>query len=107
MFNRLSALVVIAVLGAPAVHGLEDPTRPPMVQRAAVKPQRYVPQLKSILVSETRRLALIDDRVMAEGDKFDGLALLRVDHDAVQLRIASGEHITLRLTSNKIRKERR
>jgi len=96
----------VSVTCVQAVSALEDPTRPPAKPTAAhAKVQRAMPQLKSILVSPQRRIAVIDDRVLAEGERTAGYELVRIDSRAVVVRLGGGELITLSMASNKIQKE--
>ena len=107
MYKLTTRLILLAVAAFAAGAGaLEDPTRPPVVEkRAAVAPQTALPQLKSILVSPERRVALIDDQILAVGDSAGAIQLLRVDTDSVVVRTSRGERITLTLQSKRIHKE--
>lgn len=97
---------MLSMTSGPAVLALEDPTRPPVKPTAkATKVKRAMPQLRSILVSPLRRIAVIDDRVLAEGGRTAGYELVRIDSQAVVLRLGGGELITLSMASNKIQKE--
>lgn len=98
----LTCLLLFAVQTAVAI---EDPTRPVTQGRVLAATVRALPQLKTIIVSPNRRLAMIDDRVLAEGEYGGAIKLLRVETDAVVVRLGSGEEMRLTLASNKIHKE--
>ncbi|MBD3657766.1 MULTISPECIES: hypothetical protein [Marinobacter] len=90
---RLICRVVIVVstlfglATAPAsARPLTDPTRPPAgeVQQRAATPQRNF-TLGSVMLGKQRRFAIIDGQVRQEGQRFDGVRLLRVHPDNVEL----------------------
>ena len=95
-----------AVLLSGNALALEDPTRPPQkAAKAQTVAKAARPSLQTILVGPDRRLAMIDDRVMAEGDRAGAIELLEVDDGAVVIRTGTGERLTLTLRSEKIFKE--
>ena len=100
----VTCLLLCAVQNAGAI---EDPTRPFAHRPVLAVPVRVVPKLRSIIVSPTRRLAVIDDQVLSEGEQAGEIKLLRVDTDAVVVSLGNGEQIRLTLGSNKIHKEMR
>lgn len=97
-------LLAALVLAAPAAlaQRLGDPTKPtaldgPDEDRAAeVAAQGPRWRLQSTLVADTRRLAVINGRTVAQGERVDGARLLEVRQDGVTLEL-DGERITLRL----------
>lgn len=97
-------LVLLAALGAcPAAHAqgaLVDPTRPPTVMPAeALGAAQPAGRLQSILISGTRKLAVIDGVTVPLGGKVDGATLVAIDETGVKLR--RGEAIeTLKLYPN-------
>jgi MSHA biogenesis protein MshK len=107
MAERLSApLLLFAVLSAcPAAHAqgaLADPTRPPSIAPAAqAAGEASAPpgRLQSILISGTRKLAVIDGVTVPLGGKVDGATLVAIDETEVKLK--RGEVIeTLKLYPN-------
>lgn len=85
------------------IDGIEisDPTRPLdwRTEKKTVSTSKTVrPKLRlsSILISPARRLAIINGRSVAEGGTVDGVKVLRVVADGVQLRW-KGEQWTARL----------
>ena len=103
---RRCLCILLSVTSIPAAFALEDPTRP-HVKQAVVRPgvQRAMPQLKSILMSPQRRIAVIDDRVLVEGEHTASFELVRIEPRAVVVRLGGGELITLSMASDKIQKE--
>ena len=99
---RRPALLALALLAAmPAVEqsGLGDPTRPtslsePGAGAAAAQGPRW--RLQSTLVADTRRVAVINGRTVAQGGKIDGAKLLEIRKDGVTLE-HDGQRIVLRL----------
>jgi MSHA biogenesis protein MshK len=106
MAERLSApLVLFAVLSAcPAAHAqgaLADPTRPPTIMHSDAAGDAAQPsgRLQSILISATRKLAVIDGVTVPLGGKVDGATLVAIDETEVKLK--RGELIeTLKLYPN-------
>jgi len=107
MAQRLSVrLMLLAVLGVcPAAHAqgaLADPTRPPSVASAAQPSGDAAAasgRLQSILISATRKLAVIDGMTVPLGGKVDGATLIAIDETEVKLK--RGEAIeTLKLYPN-------
>lgn len=105
MAQRLSMrLMLLAALGAcAAAHAqgaLVDPTRPPTVMSAeAGEAGQPAGRLQSILISGTRKLAVIDGVTVPLGGKVDGATLVAIDETGVKLK--RGEAIeTLKLYPN-------
>ena len=98
---KLLTLLIVASLCAPAVGAdkLRDPTRPLAATvrsgaavPAAARPSAPVvpPQLQLVLVGGSRRYAVIDGELLAEGDDIRGLRLLQIVNDAVVLKTPNG-----------------
>lgn len=106
MAQRLNMrLVLLAALGAcPMAHAqgaLVDPTRPPSYAPAGATADAAQPagRLQSILVSATRKLAVIDGVTVPLGGKVDGATLVAIDETEVKLK--RGDAIeTLKLYPN-------
>ncbi len=107
MDERLKARAVIAVLAwsasaaALAQASMADPTRPPL-GAAEADPAgsgaatRGGMRLQSVLISNTRRLAVIDGRTVPLGGEIGGATLTSISETAVTLR--RGDEVeTLRL----------
>jgi MSHA biogenesis protein MshK len=108
--NRQWALALafaVTTAAAGAQSGLGDPTKPtaltaPEEERAAQGPRW---RLQSTLVADTRRLAVINGRTVAQGGRIDGATLLEVRQDGVTLEVA-GERIRLRLLNEAVNVKR-
>lgn len=108
MAERLSLLVAWTALAvgawslahaASAQGVLVDPTKPPMVTHTArgsaaepAAPQR----LRSILISPTRRLAVIDGHTVTEGSRLDAATVVQIAETRVTLKQGT-EVLTLEL----------
>jgi MSHA biogenesis protein MshK len=104
-------LSLFAALALPAVADvLADPTRPPAnwqpepTQAGAQKPG--APQLTSILVSHSRRVAVIDGVSLSEGETANGLTVVHIDKSWVDARVRDTS-IRLSLADANVMKERR
>jgi len=101
VFSR-RALIVAAVLAAAGAARAEDaPVRDPM------QPFRYVASagagggvvavprfaLTAVLISPTRRVAIVNGKPYERGESVDGAEIVRIDPDAVHLRQHGNEVI--------------
>lgn len=81
--------VALAVLAPGAfAQGLPDPTRPPATLYNAAGSggsARSGPQLQSVLVSQGRRVAVIDGETYRVGDSYQGKRLVSVSDSEVVL----------------------
>lgn len=100
-----AALLGLALLApcasALAQTGLGDPTKPtalsdPDEVAAAQAAQGPRWRLQSTLVADTRRVAVINGRTVAQGERVDGAQLVEIRQDGVTLE-HEGQRITLRL----------
>ena len=89
-------LMLIAASSA-AQAQLADPTRPPTVSGAqGGEAGRRGPRLQSVLISGTRKLAVIDGVTVPLGGKVDGATVISIAETEVKLR--QGEEVqTLKL----------
>lgn len=90
------ALLSLALLGVWPVQAMQDPTRPPVAEakaRAVAVQQNLSPrwELHSTLVSSARRTAVINDRVVSQGDRINGATVVSIQPAAVLLRVAGRE----------------
>jgi len=104
-------LSLLAVLSLPAAADvLTDPTRPPAnwePKPSGTQSQAAaVPRLTSVLVSETRRVAVIDGVTLAEGETVNGVTVVHVARDWVDATVR-GAPIRLSLTDANVIKEPR
>jgi MSHA biogenesis protein MshK len=104
-------LSLFAVLALPAVADvLADPTRPPANWQPepaqSATPKQGAPQLTSILVSHSRRVAVIDGVALSEGETANGLTVVHIDKGWVDARLHDAS-IRLSLADANVTKERR
>ena len=104
-------LSLFAVLSLPAAADvLTDPTRPPAnwepKPTAAQSQTAAVPRLTSVLVSATRRVAVIDGVPLAEGETANGVTVVHVARDWVDASVR-GAPMRLALTDANVIKEPR
>ena len=112
MQNRVSTIILklwfLAAIYFPLVVSaqtvLQDPTRPPSASDAthyvapkAVGRPRW--SLSSTLVSTERRTAVINNKVVSQGDRVNGATVVSIDSSSVRLR-AGGREITLVMYKN-------
>lgn len=95
-------ILFMAFLGTPSVapasaQGLTDPTRPPAelavkapVTEGAASP---VHQLQSVIISPTRRAAIINGVVVELGGKYGDAVLAKVSEDEVVLRSGTSREV--------------
>ncbi len=116
MRSRCSMLTVSAVLLAgplltDGAEVLRDPTRPyaaapvaePTGARAIAKAKATGFNVTTILVSEKRRVAIVNGKRVSEGDKVDGATVVKILADRLQLDL-HGKEITTRLLPDALRK---
>ena len=98
----LLAALLVACASARAQGGLVDPTRPPIVsptEAAESSAANAGSRLQSVLISGSRRLAVIDGVTVPLGGKVDGATLVAIAETEVKLR--RGEEVeTLKLYPN-------
>jgi MSHA biogenesis protein MshK len=85
---QVCALAVVLVLGSASAETLVDPTRPPagFGQNDATSADISAPVLQSILISATRRIAIISGKTLHTGDKFGDAQLVSINDNEVVLR---------------------
>ncbi len=95
-------VVLMAFVGAPSVapasaQGLTDPTRPPAdlavkapVIEGAASP---VHQLQSVIISPTRKAAIINGVLVELGGKYGDAVLAKVSEDEVVLRSGTSREV--------------
>lgn len=95
------AAIALLCASAPAAAqtGFGDPTRPtslsePEAAARVVQGPRW--RLQSTLVADSRRVAVINGRTVAQGERVDGAQLVEVRPDGVTLE-EGGERFRLRL----------
>jgi MSHA biogenesis protein MshK len=109
MAKRLSRLIRWAALtvgacslahSAGAQSALVDPTKPPSMAagtaRGGAPEQAASQRLQSILISPTRKLAVIDGRTVTEGSRIEAATVVQIAETRVTLR-QGAELMTLEL----------
>ncbi|MGQ0586740.1 MAG: general secretion pathway protein GspB [Gammaproteobacteria bacterium] len=101
--SRVLAAGAVALAGLLAAGEspaqLRDPTQPtPLEETAPARPVQSGPRwrLQSTLVADDRRLAVINGRTVAQGERIDGATVQEVRQGGVTLEI-EGRRIELRL----------
>jgi MSHA biogenesis protein MshK len=85
-----AAQAIAAEAGAvPPAERLVDPTRPPYGGVGASRASAAGPELQSVLISPTRRLAVIDGQTVPLGGKFRDATLTRITESGVELHNGS------------------
>lgn len=65
---------------------LRDPMRPYSIERSVERAARVArPRVSAILISSTRRVAVIDGETYLEGDVFAGAEIVRIEPKSVHL----------------------
>lgn len=88
--------------GAPAIEGLTDPTRP---LHYASGGDSYLDELKkkyilnSVIVSDQRRVAVINGKRVKEGDRVRNALVSRIAKSQVTL-VIDGTRVDIHLSSN-------
>lgn len=99
MADRLTCLVVAMLFPVIAVaEELADPTRPPAIMAEPVAAvsgatESQPTRLTSILISRTRRAAIIDGETVELGDKHGTDRLIEVSEGSVVLKGAQGRQV--------------
>ena len=105
MFSRplffRSGLVILLFISAD-VWSLSDPTRPSGYH--SVAPEQQGLRLESILFSETRKVAVINGNVVAEGDSIGRTKIIQISSDSVKVN-RDGKSKILELKRTSIRQE--
>ena len=73
---------------------MTDPTRPPIAVKQTAKTSKESPRttlLSAVLFSDDRRVAVIDGRVLREGDRVGDAVVTEIFADGVKL--ARGGHV--------------
>ena len=112
MFESRTKIILVMVtlflfVVMPAQAAMEDPTRPPTAKSkiyvSPKKNKRPVWVLTSTLISAGRRTAVINDRVVARGDRINGARVMSIQPSVVRLR-KNGREITLMMLKKNIKK---
>jgi hypothetical protein len=91
-------LVLAGVIGSPSAQAQEittDPTRPAvgLVVEAPEGAAAPANQLQSVVISPTRRAAMINGVVVEQGQKYGDAVLMRVAEDRVVLKSGTSQQV--------------
>jgi MSHA biogenesis protein MshK len=109
--NRVALALLLCIAGAAFAQPgtLVDPTRPPSVageSGASESAAPTGPRLQSVLISPTRRVAVISGSTVVQGGKYGSATVVDISEGAVLLRYADRKE-TLHLISGVVKRERR
>ena len=95
MFKRVlvGVMMAIVMVAASSADELRDPTKPPQARPSSQQPAaitRY--SLDSILVSDSRRIAVINGVSLAAGERVGNATVRRIARDRVLLEINGKTH---------------
>lgn len=103
MFKLLQlGLLTLILLVSQQAQCLQDPTRPTSY-RAVGKKQQL--KLESVLVSPSRRVAVINGQVVGEGDKIGSAKVIQIRKEGVKIS-NNGKLVELVLKRPAIRQEK-
>jgi MSHA biogenesis protein MshK len=108
--NRALVLPLLCYACATWAQGgaLVDPTRPPTLTTASGREESAAPsgpQLQSVLISPTRRVAVISGSTVVQGGKYGNATVSSISEGAVLLRYADRKE-TLHLLPRVMKRER-
>ncbi len=108
-FYLISSALLLSLVAEADSGKLRDPTRPEVFSQSARndpdKTTASLPRLSSVLIGGDRRLAVIDGRVMAEGDVNNGVRVRRITSGRVVVTLDDRTPVTLLLDTAGIHKE--
>ena len=100
------AMLLVSSASAQRPAPLADPTRPPAVGPAAEVVVPEGPRLQSVLISPTRRTAVISGKTVALGARFGDASVESINEGTVVLKYADRRD-TLQLIPGMDKRERR
>lgn len=110
MNRALLLLLLGATSAAFAQRGtLVDPTRPPMVALESAEAESAKPagpRLQSVLISPSRRVAVISGSTVVQGGRYGSATVAEITEGSVLLRYTDRRE-TLHLISGVVKRERR
>lgn len=105
MFSKTLMIFGLLILVMPVQAAMDDPTRPPSLGARKPMPsagnsKRPHWLLTSTLIAAERRSAVIDGRVVAQGDRINGATVLSIEPGSVRLHARGKEFTLLMLKKN-------
>jgi MSHA biogenesis protein MshK len=109
--KRAPLLLLMGIAGLAVAQStvLVDPTRPPSAggePNAKESAPPRGPKLQSVLISPTRRVAVISGDTVMQGGKYGSATVVAITESAVLLRYADHKE-TLRLIPGVVKRDRR
>jgi MSHA biogenesis protein MshK len=109
--SRAPFFLLLCIAGSALAQrgALVDPTRPPSVAGESSAKESAAPvgpRLQSVLISPTRRVAVISGSTVVQGEKYGNARVVAISEGAVLLRYADRKE-TLHLIPGVIKRERR
>lgn len=104
MFRRWAAITLVLTVWCQSADAQElrvqDPTRPTVVTRSerGATPAATHLRLTGVLVSDTRRIAVINGKFYRVGDRVNGEEITRIDPGSIQI-IRGGERVLVTVKS--------
>lgn len=105
--QRLPRLLSLLLVWPVAALALPDPTRPPTMPTAnpggpgagAAARVSTLPSVRYLLYSGQRRVVMLDDQLLVEGQRVGNLRVLRITPNSVLIEL-DGRRITLPVVAN-------
>lgn len=84
-----------------------DPTRPPQgtPARANVVEVIDAPKLSSVLIGHDRKLAVINGKLLGEGERWSGMKVWEIHPDRVVVSLSGQKAMTLMLDGARVHKD--
>lgn len=100
LFKNIIKIICFSTIGfySSSSFSAQDPTRPPswMTKSTAVKMSTEALTLQQILISKNRKVAVINEKPVSEGDMIEGAKVKEIDRDWVKV-MRSGRYVKLQL----------
>jgi hypothetical protein len=101
--RRCAALLLCALAAAAAAEELQDPTRPP--NELGTEAKSVSDELQSIIISPTRRAAIINGQTVELGAKLGDVRLIEINGGNVVLEGVQGRRVLTLFPDIKTNKE--
>ena len=80
------SLLILLMPSLTLASSVDDPMRPPQARQAQTPTPQPSWDLSSILISENRRLAVVNDEIVKVGERVGGARVEQIEADRVVLR---------------------
>lgn len=99
---KISYLLVLALWWPTMSQALVDPTQPEGYKKER---KQTILRVESILFSAARKVAVINGKVVSEGDRVDQAKIISISKDSVKVS-SDGKYSILKLNRTSIRQEK-